>query len=424
MNKRRVVVTGIGLLSPIGSTTKSSWEAAQSGASGIGPVTRFDVSTFPTRIVGEVKGFDPLPFIEQKEVKKLDLFSQYALAAGHEAWTDAGLPLPSEEGPGPQIGPYSSARAGCVLGIGIGGMGILERYHQAFLEGGVRKISPFMVPAMISNLGPGNLAIRFGLKGVNFTVTSACTSSTHAIGESARMIAIGAQDMMVTGGAEAAVTPIGIGGFCAMKALSTRNEEPTKASRPFDRDRDGFVLGEGSAVLVLEEYERAKARGAKIYCEISGYGTSCDAYHITAPAPDGGGAVQCMSEALADAQMRPEDVGYVNAHGTSTPHNDVTESLAIKKVFGPWAHKGLLVSSTKSMTGHLLGAAGALEAAFCALAIRDGVVPPTINLDNPGEGCDLDFVPHAARKVGITAAISNSFGFGGTNASIILKACA
>ncbi len=424
MSKRRVVVTGIGLLSPVGSTTQSSWEAAQAGTSGIAPVTRFDVSTFPTRIVGEIKGFDPAKFIEQKEIKKLDLFSQYAIAAGHEAWSDAALPMPPEEGTVTKIGPYSAARAGCILGIGIGGMGILEKYHQAYLEGGVRKLSPFLVPAMISNLGPGNLAIRFALKGVNFTITSACTSSTHAIGESARMIAMGVQDMMVTGGSEAAVTAIGIGGFCAMKALSTRNEEPTKASRPFDRDRDGFVLGEGAAVMVLEELEHAKARGAKIYCEIGGYGTSCDAHHITAPAPDGGGAIQCMSDALVDANMRPQDISYINAHGTSTPHNDVTESLAIKKVFGDWAHKGLLVSSSKSMTGHLLGAAGALEAAFCALAIRDGVVPPTINLENPGEGCDLDYVPHKARKLAITAAMSNSFGFGGTNASVILKACA
>lgn len=424
MARRRVVVTGIGLLSPLGNTTQTTWDAARQGRSGIGPLTRFDASSFPTRIVGEVKGFEPGAFIEQKEIKKLDLFSQYAIAAGQEAWTDAALPMPPEEGSSATIGDYAAARAGCVLGIGIGGMGILERYHQAFLEGGIRKISPFLVPAMISNLGPGNLAIRFGLKGVNFTVTSACTSSTHAIGESARMIAEGLQDIMLTGGSEAAVTPIGIGGFCAMKALSTRNDEPERASRPFDKDRDGFVLGEGAAVLVLEEYERAKARGAKIYCEVAGYGTSCDAYHITAPSPDGGGAVQCMTEALASAGMKPEEVGYVNAHGTSTPHNDITESLAIKKVFGEWAHKGLLVSSTKSMTGHLLGAAGALEAAFCALSIRDGVVPPTINLENPGEGCDLDYVPHRSRKVPLKAAISNSFGFGGTNASVILRACA
>jgi 3-oxoacyl-[acyl-carrier-protein] synthase II len=423
MNKRRVVITGMGMICPLGNTTPQVWAAAQAGVSGIGKITRFDASQFATQIVGEVKGFEPTKFLETKEVKKHDLFSQYAIAAGQEAWEDAGFPNPPAEGQVTEIGPYSPTRVGCVLGIGIGGMGIFEKYHQAFLEGGPRKISPFLVPAMISNLGPGNLAIRFGLRGVNFTVTSACTSSTHALGEAARMIAIGAQDMMVTGGAEAAVTPIGVGGFCAMKALSTRNEEPTKASRPFDRDRDGFVLGEGATIIVLEEYEHAKRRGAKIYCEVAGYGASCDAYHITAPSPDGMGAFMCMSDALKDAGMKPEDVGYVNAHGTSTPHNDVTESLGVKKVFGDWAYKGLLVSSTKSMTGHLLGAAGAIEAGFCALAIRDGVVPPTINLDNPGEGCDLDFVPHKARKVDLKAAMSNSFGFGGTNASVILKAC-
>jgi len=306
--------------------------------------------------------------------------------------------------------------------IGIGGITTHEKYHRAFIEGGPRKISPFLIPAMISNLGPGNVAIRFGLKGINFTITSACTSATHAIGESYRMIAHGLQDAIITGGAESAVTPMGVGGFCSMKALSTRNDEPEKASRPFDRDRDGFVFSEGAAILVLESLDSARARGAKIYGEVIGYGSSCDAYHITAPSADGENAMSSMRNAILDANIKPEEISYVNAHGTSTPANDLTETRAIKAVFGEYAHKGLLVSSTKSMTGHLLGAAGAIEAIFSVLAIVDGVVPPTINLDNPGEGCDLDYVPHTARKAAISKVISNSFGFGGTNASVIFGA--
>lgn len=419
MTKRKVVITGLGVVSPIGNSVPETWEAAKNGVSGIAPITRFDASTFPTRIAGEIKNLDILKYLETKEVKKHDLFSQFSIAAGQEAWDDSGLSKESSNDQ--EVGPYHRSRIGCILGIGIGGIATLEKYHQAYLEGGVRKISPFLIPAMISNLGPGNIAIRLGLKGTNFTTTSACTSSAHAIGEAARMIAYGVQDVMLSGGSESAVTPIGIGGFCAMKAMSTRNEEPTKASRPFDANRDGFVLGEGAAVLVLESYEHAIKRGAKVYGEVAGYGASCDAYHITAPSPEGEGAVSCMSEALRDAGMTAQQIQYVNAHGTSTPANDSAETSAIKRVFGDWATSGLLVSSTKSMTGHLLGAAGAIEAIFSILAMRESVVPPTINLDQPSEDCNLDYVAHTARKASVNAAMSNSFGFGGTNASLIFR---
>jgi 3-oxoacyl-[acyl-carrier-protein] synthase II len=415
MQRRRVVVTGIGIVSPLGLTREESWQGATQGKSGVGPITRFDASAFPTHFAAEVKGFSPDAFIDFKDQKKQDLFSQYAIAATHEALTDSKLLGDSTT--------YAAAKMGCVLGVGIGGLNILEKFHAAYLEGGPKKISPFLIPGMISNLGPGNVAIKYGLKGVNYTVTSACTSSTHAIGEAFRMIADGLQDVMVTGGSESTVSPIGIGGFNALKALSTRNDEPQKASRPFDRDRDGFVLGEGCAILILESLESARKRGAPIYAEVVGYGTSCDAYHMTAPSLDGEGAVNCMRNALDWAGLKPEQVNYLNAHGTSTPANDSSETAGIKTVFGDWAKKGLLVSSTKSMTGHLLGAAGAIEAAFSVLAIRDSVVPPTINLDNPGEGCDLDYVPHTARKHTVNVAMSNSFGFGGTNATLVFSAC-
>jgi 3-oxoacyl-[acyl-carrier-protein] synthase II len=410
MSRRRVVITGLGVISPLGNSVADNWDAAIAGKSGIGPITRFDVSAFAAQIAGEVRNFDILKYLDAKEVKKHDFFSQYAIAASQEAWDDSGLEKLS----------FDKARCGCILGIGIGGLNVLEKYIQAYLEGGPRKISPFLIPAMISNLGPGNIAIRYGLKGVNYTVTSACTSATHAIGESYRMIADGVQDFMVTGGSESAVTPVGLGGFASMKALSTRNEEPQKASRPFDRDRDGFVLSEGSAILVLESLDSAISRGAKIYAEVIGYGFSCDAYHITAPCVDGAGAIACMQHALQDAGLQPDQIDYVNAHGTSTPANDSGETLAIKQVFGPWAKSGLMVSSTKSMTGHLLGAAGAIEAMFTTLALKNSIVPPTINLENPSEGCDLDYVPGVARKANLRAAISNSFGFGGTNSSIVL----
>lgn len=413
MQKRRVAITGLGIISPLGLTRESTWTAAKEGKSGVGPITRFDASAFATHIAAEVKGFSADAFIESKDQKKQDLFSQYAIAATHEALEDAKLLEQTT---------YEKPKMGCILGVGIGGLNILEKYHQAYLEGGPRKISPFLIPGMISNLGPGNVAIKYGLQGVNYTVTSACTSSTHAIGEAFRMIADGLQDVVVTGGSESTVCPIGIGGFNALKALSTRNEEPEKASRPFDKDRDGFVLGEGCAILVLEDLETAVKRGAKIYAEVLGYGFSCDAYHMTAPSEGGEGAVACMRHALESAGVKPEQVDYLNAHGTSTPANDISETQGIKTVFGDWAQKGLLVSSTKSMTGHLLGAAGAIEAAFCTLAVRDGVVPPTINLDNPQEGCDLDYVPHKARTHKVNVAMSNSFGFGGTNASIVIGA--
>jgi len=414
MQRRRVVVTGIGIISPLGNTRQESWAGAKEGRSGVGQITRFDAAAFATHFAAEVKGFSPDPFIEFKEQKKQDLFSQYAVAGAHEALTDAKL-LGDRTS-------YDAAKMGCVLGVGIGGLMILEKYYAAYLEGGPKKISPFLIPGMISNLGPGNVAIKYGLKGVNYTVTSACTSSTHAIGEAFRMIADGMQDMMVTGGAESTVSPVGIGGFCALKALSTRNDDPQRASRPFDKDRDGFVLGEGCTIMVLEALDNAVKRGAQIYGEVLGYGTSCDAHHMTAPSVDGEGAINCMRNALQWAGLNPNDIGYLNAHGTSTPANDSSETAAIKTVFGAWAHNGLLVSSTKSMTGHLLGAAGAIEAAFCLLAMRDSIVPPTINLDNPDEGCDLDYVPHKARQHKVQIAMSNSFGFGGTNASLIFGA--
>jgi 3-oxoacyl-[acyl-carrier-protein] synthase II len=411
MQRRRVVITGMGIVSPLGLTVEDSWQGAKEGRSGVGPITRFDASAFATKIAAEVKGFSADPFIDFKDQKKQDLFSQYAIAATHEALTKSNLLASS--------GPYEPAKMGCVLGVGIGGLMILEKYHQAYLEGGPKKISPFLIPGMISNLGPGNVAIKYNLKGVNYTVTSACTSSTHAIGEAYRMVADGLQDVMVTGGSESTVCPIGIGGFNALKALSTRNEAPEKASRPFDKDRDGFVLGEGCAILVLEALESAVKRGSPIYAEVLGYGSSCDAYHMTAPCVDGEGAVRCMRNAVEAAGVKLEQVDYLNAHGTSTPANDTSETAAIKTVFGEHAKKGLLVSSTKSMTGHLLGAAGAIEAAFSVLAIKDGVVPPTINLDNPDEGCDLDYVPHKAREREVNVAMSNSFGFGGTNATLV-----
>lgn len=412
MTKRRVVITSVGAVTPLGNTAVETWSAALKGVSGIGPITRFNCENFSTKIAGELKGFEPTKYIEPKEVKKLDLFSQYALAAAQEAWDGANL----------QNHPYSPKKMGCIIGIGVGGLGTLEKYHEILLRDGPRRVSPFLIPGMISNLGPGHVAIKYGLKGVNYTTTSACTSSNHALGEAFRMIRDGLQDFMIAGGSEAAITPLGIGGFCSMKALSTRNDDPTRASRPFDKDRDGFVMGEGAALLVLEEYEAAKKRGANIVAEMLGYGFSCDAYHITAPTPDGEGAVDCMTMALADAGVSPEQVHYINAHGTSTEFNDASETSAIKRVFGDWSRNGLLVSSTKSMTGHLLGAAGAIEAMMCVGAIRDQKVAPTINLDNPSPECDLDCVAHTARDAKVSLTMSNSFGFGGTNASIVIGA--
>lgn len=411
MGERRVVITGMGIVSPVGNDLRSSWEAIVAGRSGIAPVTLVDTQQYPSRIAGEIKNFNADAYVPKAEQKRYDRYSLLAIAAADEAWGASGL-----QGHG-----YDPVRVGCILGIGIGGLRTLEMNHSELIRGGFKKVSPFLIPAMISNLGPGNIAIRHNLQGVNFTVTSACTSATHAIGESFRIIKSGLQDVVVTGGAEAPITDLGLGGFGRMRALSTRNDEPTKASRPFDRDRDGFVIGEGAAVLVLEELEGAKKRGARILGEVVGYGFSCDAFHITAPPEGGEGAVHCMRLALESARLRPEQVGYVNAHGTSTPINDPAETKAIKVVFGEHAKKGLLVSSTKSMTGHLLGAAGGAEAVFSVMAIQTSLVPPTINLDNPDEGCDLDYVPHRARECLVDAAISNSFGFGGTNASVIFK---
>jgi 3-oxoacyl-[acyl-carrier-protein] synthase II len=411
---RRVVVTGMGGITPLGLDMPTTWRKAVEGQSGIAKITHFNSEGFSCNIAGEVKGFDPLNYFDAKEVKKLDLFTQFAVAAACEALVDAGCDKAKEGSL-----PYDNDMCGCILGVGIGGIAVLERNHEQYLNGGPRKISPFLIPGMITNMGPGIIGIRNSLKGVNYTIQSACTSASHALGEAYRMVRSGLQDMVVTGGAEAAITPIGIGGFCSMKALSTRNEDPARASRPFDRDRDGFVMGEGSVVLIVESLEGAMARGAKIYGEIVGYGFSCDAYHMTAPCVDGAGAVAAMRAALKSGGISPNMVDYVNAHGTSTPANDVAETVAIKTVFGTHANERLLVSSTKSVTGHLLGAAGAVEAAFCLKALQESIVPPTATLENPDEGCDLDYVQGSARSVPLKIAVSNSFGFGGTNAALV-----
>lgn len=411
MTGRRVVITGLGVISPLGNDLNSTWEGLIAGKSGVSTISAFDSGQFSARIAAEVKEFDPQTIVPKNELRRYDRFTILALAAAKEAWEDAGLSA--------QI--TDPTRMGAILGIGIGGLGTLEANHRELMAGGPRKVSPFLIPAMISNLAPGHIAIRYNLQGVNYTVTSACTSGTHALGEAFRMIEAGLQDVVMTGGSEAPITPLSLAGFGRMKALSTRNVAPEQASRPFDQDRDGFVIGEGSGILVLEELELAKKRGAKIYGEVVGYGFSCDAFHITAPPEGAQGARNCMRNALKMAQLLPEDVQYINAHGTSTPINDPAETLAIKEVFGSYSKSGLLVSSTKSMTGHLLGAAGGLEAVILAQVLKTGIVPPTINLDNPAEGCDLDYVPLQARQIRVQAVMSNSFGFGGTNASIIFK---
>ncbi len=409
MEKRRVVITGIGMVTPLGNSTKESWDSAVSGKSGIARITQFDPSPFAAQIAGEVKGFNIEDYMDRKDAKRLDRFSQLAIGASDEAWKDSGLSAET----------YPMEKFGCIVGSGVGGLKTLEENYEIFRTSGPRRISPFLIPAMLDNLSAGHIAIRFGLKGVNFITSSACTSASHAMGESARMIAYGMQEAMVTGGCESTVTYLGIGGFAAMKALSTRNDEPEKASRPFDVDRDGFIMGEGAVMFVLESLDSAKKRGAKIYAEVIGYGVSCDASHITAPS--GVGAESCMKYAIADAGLNITDIDYVNAHGTSTPVGDAQETKAIKNVFNDYAKNGLLVSSTKSMTGHLLGAAGAIEAAFCALMLEHQVVLPTINLDNPDPACDLDYVPHEARQAKLKNVLSNSFGFGGTNASLVLQ---
>ena len=405
---RRVVVTGLGAVTPLGIGVGSTWEAILAGRSGVGRITKFDPSDFSTTIAAEVKGFVPEDFIDRKEIKRMDPFIHLAMASAHFAMTDSGLTIDEELAP----------RVGVYMGSGLGGLSTLERYHQAYLEEGVRKISPFFIPMLISNLAPGHIAIRYGAKGPNITTTTACAASSHAIGEALLAIRRGVCDAVIAGGSEATITPMGLGGFCAMKALSTRNGDPAGASRPFDRDRDGFVMGEGAAMLILEELGFAKKRGANIYAELCGYGASGDAHHVTAPAPGGEGAVRCMRAALSDARVSPGEVDYINAHGTSTPYNDVFETMAIKTVFGDRA-QNLMVSSTKSMTGHLLGAAGAAEGLFSILAIRDGVVPPTINYTTPDPECDLDYVPNEARSKEVRYALSNSFGFGGTNSCLL-----
>ena len=407
---RRVVVTGVGLVSAVGIGTQANWEALCAGQGGIGPITHFDASQFSSRIAGEVKGFDPLQFVEKRDVKKMDVFIQYAIAAAEFAVCDAGL----------KITPEMSSRVGVFIASGIGGFATIEREHKALIEGGPRRISPFFIPSAIINLAAGQVSIRFGARGPNSATCTACAASAHALGDAFEVIRRGDADAMIAGGSEAAITPMGVGGFAAMRALSTRNDAPERASRPFDRDRDGFVIGEGAGVLVIEELGSALRRDAPIYAEVVGYGMSADAYHITAPSEDASGAVQVMSHAVRQAGVTPSDVNYINAHGTSTPHNDRLETLAIKKTFG--AHAGsLVVSSTKSMTGHLLGAAGGLEAGVTALAVRHQVVPPTINLDNPDSDCDLDYAPGRSRSVSITYALSNSFGFGGTNAALLFR---
>jgi 3-oxoacyl-[acyl-carrier-protein] synthase II len=407
---RRVVVTGIGLVSSLGIGTEPNWAALCAGQSGIGPITKFDATQFTTRIAGEVKGFDPLRFIEKKDVKKMDLFIQYAIAASQFAMDDARLTIT------PEIGPS----VGVSIGSGIGGFSTIEREHKALLDGGPRKISPFFIPSAIINLAAGQLSIRYGAKGPNTATCTACSASAHAIGDAYEIIRRDAADVMIAGGSEAAITPMSVGGFGALRALSTRNDAPERASRPFDKDRDGFVVGEGAGVVILEELEFAQRRGARIYAELVGYGMSADAYHITAPSEDGDGPYRVMGAALKSAGIQPSQVDYINAHGTSTPHGDTVETIAIKRCFGEHA-KNLPVSSTKSMTGHLLGAAGGLEAGITLLAVYHQLAPPTVNLDQPDEECDLDYVANTARAVPITFALTNSFGFGGTNAALLFK---
>jgi 3-oxoacyl-[acyl-carrier-protein] synthase II len=410
MVNRRVVVTGIGLVSSLGIGTEANWRALSAGQSGIGTITKFDASGFSTQIAGEVKGFDPLQFIEKKDVKKMDVFIQYAIAASQFAVDDARLVVTTETGP----------RVGVFIASGIGGFTTIEREHRALLEGGPRKISPFFIPSAIINLAAGQVSIRFGAKGPNSATCTACSASAHAVGDAFEIIKRGDADVMIAGGSEAAITPMGIGGFGAMRALSTRNDQPERASRPFDNDRDGFVIGEGAGVLILEELEAAVKRGVHIYAELVGYGMSADAYHITAPSEDGDGPFRVMSAALESAGIGTHQVSYINAHGTSTPHGDRIETLAIKRCFGDDA-RTLAISSTKSMTGHLLGAAGGLEAGITVLAVHNQCIPPTINLDEPDPECDLDYVPNTKRALHVEYALSNSFGFGGTNAALLFK---
>ncbi|HUW38964.1 MAG TPA: beta-ketoacyl-ACP synthase II [Rhodocyclaceae bacterium] len=410
MSRRRVVVTGLGIISPVGNTVLEAWENILAGRSGIGPITRFDASAFSARIAGEVKNFDVTAYLSAKEARRMDTFIHYGMAAGIQAFKDSGL----------EVRPENAERFGVNIGAGIGGLALIEETHNDFLAQGARKISPFFIPGTIINMIAGNLSIMFGLKGPNLAMVTACTTATHCIGESARIIEYGDADVMVCGGAESSVTPLAIGGFASARALSTRNDDPATASRPWDKDRDGFVLGEGAGVMVLEEYQHARARGARIYAEVAGYGMSADAHHMTAPAADGDGARRCMINALKNGGINLDEVDYVNAHGTSTPLGDLAETVAVKRCFGDHA-KALVVNSTKSMTGHLLGAAGGVEAIFSTLALHHQVSPPTINIFNQDEACDLDYCANSARHMEIRVALSNSFGFGGTNGTLALR---
>ena len=411
MTDRRVVLTGVGLVSPLGIGTEPTWQGLLAGRSGAGPITLFDASQHAAKFACEVKGFDPLTWVDKKDVKKMDRFIQFAIAAADFAMKDSGLVV--DKANDEMIGVY--------VGSGIGGFATIEREHTTLMESGPRRISPFFIPAAIVNLASGWISIRTGAKGPNSATCTACTTSAHAVGDSFRLIQRGDADAMIAGGSEAAITPLGVGGFAAMRALSTRNDAPEKASRPFDKERDGFVIGEGSGIVILEELEHARRRGAHIYCELVGYGMSSDAYHISAPCEDGDGAMRVMKKTIQDAKVDPSVVDYVNVHGTSTPHGDRVEVLAIKRVFGEEKARKMAISSTKSMTGHLLGAAGGLEAGITALALRDQVIPPTINYENPDPECDLDCVPNTARKAKLTYALSNSFGFGGTNGALLFK---
>lgn len=408
--KRRVVITGMGIVSPLGIGLDDNWQAICQGKSGIGPITKFDTTEYPAKIAGEVKNFDPELYIDKKDQKKMDVFIQYALAAGSMAIKQSGLIIDES----------NADRVGVLVGSGLGGLQTIEKYHTLLLQNGPKKVSPFFVPMLIVNLAPGQISIYFGCRGPNSSVVTACATGNHSIGEASRIIQRGDADAMIAGGVESTITPLAVAGFCALKALSTRNNEPEKASRPFEKNRDGFVMAEGAGILVLENLESAKQRGASIFAEVIGFGCNADAYHITAPSPGGEGAARCMQIAIDDADIKPGDIDYINAHGTSTPMNDLSETIAMKTVFKDHV-KNLPVSSTKSMTGHLLGAAGGVEAIFSILSIKHGIIPPTINYDEPDPECDLDYVPNVARKKDVRIVMSNSFGFGGTNATLIFK---
>lgn len=408
---RRVVVTGLGMVTPLGTGVEKNWEAVCSGTSGIGPITKFDTTGFASRIAGEVKDFRSQDFMDKQQIRRFDIFIHYAVASARMAMEDSGL----------KINDKNAHRVGCVTGSGLGGLGMLEHFHSVLMEKGPKRISPFFIPGIIANMAPGQIAIEFSAKGPNISIETACAASTHAVGEAFRLIRDGMSDAIITGGAEAVITPLAVGGFCSMRALSTRNDAPEKASRPFDLDRDGFIIGEGAGILILEELESALERGANIYGEVIGYGLTGDAYHVSAPEPEGEGAIHCMKGALDFAGLIPEDIDYINAHGTSTKLNDLSENKAIKSVFGDHAYK-LSISSTKSVTGHLLGGAGGIESIFTLLTIKNGIIPPTMNYETPDPECDLDYVPNTARKAKVRVAMSNSFGFGGTNATLIFKA--